>query len=167
MDQYFLNKRKFGRTAWFYDNKWKGRTRLKTIPGTTSALSDAVSETSGHIKLPFQLHWAQGKVFEVNDQCVYVCFHMHVFPGKGSDGSYNLPKSKLFRCFTFQDKFIEKLLVTWKYSNSIIMFHLQMTHSELTLCSAVTQNHLFFKAILSNIVHHPIFKKATEVPRYW
>lgn len=37
---------------------------------------------------------------------------MHVFPWKVSNGSYDLPKSKLFRCFTFQDKFIEKLLVT-------------------------------------------------------
>ena len=60
----------------------------------------------------------------------HVYLYMHIFPGKGSDDSCDLPSSKLLRCFPSQDKFIEKLLVTWKY-NIIIMSYLQTTNSEL------------------------------------
>ena len=60
----------------------------------------------------------------------HVYLYMHIFPGKGSDDSCDLPSSKLLRGFPSQDKFIEKLLVTWKY-NIIIMSYLQTTNSEL------------------------------------
>ena len=60
----------------------------------------------------------------------HVYLYMHIFPGKGSDDSCDLPSSKLLRGFPSQDKFIEKLLVTCKY-NIIFMSYLQTTNSEL------------------------------------
>jgi len=83
----------------------------------------------------------------------HVCLYMYVFPGKGSD----LPSSKLLRCFPSQDKFIEKLLVTWKY-NIIITSYLQTTSSELdTVLGSYTKS-----LILQS---HPIRRSSSHVLR--
>ena len=80
----------------------------------------------------------------------HVYLYMYIFPGKGSDGSCDLPSSKWLRCFPFQGKFIEKLLVTWKY-NIIIMSCLQTTNSEL---DTVLGSYTKLLILLSHPIRH-------------
>jgi len=155
INTYWVSGRRYAKLAWSHEDREKGGTVLKTS-GPTSAPSDAMSQRS-KLHLPFQPHWAQGKVSEANDQ--YVCLHRHIFPEKGRDGSDNLPTpAQTLHVPGWMDR---KPLLS-ESTRAPLPAPSSDHYSEPGSVLDSDKNHFLFKAVLSDVIHHPIFKRQPK-----